>query len=117
MSRGELIKGERAVLMKSTHDRLAFHCPGCDSQHVCSVTGPSPWQWNGSLDRPTLSPSVLITYNGADAGRDRGDGRLAPPAVCHSFVADGRIQFLGDCTHALAGQTVDIPDWNKGGDA
>jgi hypothetical protein len=27
------------------------------------------------------------------------------------FVTDGRIQFLGDCTHALAGQTVDLPDW------
>jgi hypothetical protein len=22
----------------------------------------------------------------------------------------GRIQFLGDCTHALAGQTVDLPE-------
>ena len=29
---------------------------------------------------------------------------------CHSFVTDGRIQFLSDCTHALAGQTVDLPD-------
>ena len=24
---------------------------------------------------------------------------------------DGRIQFLGDCTHHLAGQTVDLPDF------
>jgi hypothetical protein len=31
--------------------------------------------------------------------------------VCHSFVVDGRIQFLGDCTHHLAGQTVDLPPW------
>jgi hypothetical protein len=31
--------------------------------------------------------------------------------VCHSFVTDGRIQFLNDCTHPLAGQTVDIPEW------
>ncbi|WP_262504356.1 DUF6527 family protein [Sphingobium sp. KCTC 72723] len=113
MSRPEYLMGERAALMKSAQDRLAFHCPGCDSHHVCSVTGPSPWQWNGSLDRPTLSPSVLITYNGADAGQDRGDGKNAPPAVCHSFVVDGRIQFLSDCTHDLAGQTVELPDWNR----
>ena len=33
--------------------------------------------------------------------------------VCHSFVTDGRIQFLADCTHALAGQTVDLPEWPK----
>ena len=32
-------------------------------------------------------------------------------SVCHSFVTDGLIQFLGDCTHALAGQTVDMPPW------
>ena len=31
--------------------------------------------------------------------------------VCHSFVTDGRIRFLGDCTHALKGQTVPIPEW------
>ena len=29
------------------------------------------------------------------------------------FVTDGKIQFLGDCTHALAGQTVDLPDMEK----
>jgi len=29
---------------------------------------------------------------------------------CHSFVRDGRIEFLSDCTHALKGQTVDLPD-------
>ena len=30
--------------------------------------------------------------------------------VCHHFIRDGKIQFLGDCTHALRGQTVDLPD-------
>ena len=28
----------------------------------------------------------------------------------HSYVTDGRIQYLSDCTHPLAGQTVDLPD-------
>jgi hypothetical protein len=32
------------------------------------------------------------------------------PQRCHSFVRNGRIEFLGDCTHALASQTVDLPD-------
>jgi len=31
--------------------------------------------------------------------------------VCYSFVTAGRIQFLSDCTHILAGKTVDLPDW------
>ncbi len=30
---------------------------------------------------------------------------------CHTFITDGRIQFLGDCSHKLAGQTVDLPAW------
>lgn len=93
---------------------LMFWCPGCDGAHMVMVgDGPGPrWGYNGDPLRPTFSPSLLVTYNGADAGQNRGDGRLAPPAVCHSFVADGRIQFLSDCTHALAGQTVDIPQFD-----
>ena len=33
--------------------------------------------------------------------------------VCHSFVNNGRIQFLLDCTHHLAGQTVNLPPFNE----
>jgi hypothetical protein len=28
---------------------------------------------------------------------------------CHSWVKNGEIQFLSDCDHALAGQTVPLP--------
>src|SRR5436309_254590 len=31
-----------------------------------------------------------------------------PGDVCHSFVRDGLIEFLGDCTHPLAGRTVPL---------
>lgn len=27
------------------------------------------------------------------------------------FIRDGQIQFLGDCTHALAGKTVPLPEF------
>ena len=33
--------------------------------------------------------------------------------ACHSFITDGRIQYLGDCTHPLAGQTLDLPNWEE----
>lgn len=87
---------------------LVFWCPGCGEAHrIAHGEGPGPrWGWNGDAERPTFTPSVLVRYEGADAGQDG-----APPAICHTFVTDGRIQFLGDCTHALAGQTVDLPDW------
>jgi hypothetical protein len=91
---------------------VLFWCPGCDGAHGLRVsTDPNPgprWGFNGDYDRPTFTPSVLVRYDGADAGRDG-----APPAVCHSFVTDGQIQFLGDCTHALAGQTVPLPDFDE----
>lgn len=89
--------------------RLMFWCPGCDGAHQVNVgDGPGPrWGYNGDPDAPTFTPSVLVTYNGADAGKDG-----APSAICHSFITDGRIQFLSDSTHALAGETVNIPDFD-----
>jgi len=36
-----------------------------------------------------------------------------PAARCHSIVTDGKIAFLTDCFHTLAGQTVDLPDWDS----
>lgn len=44
---------------------------------------------------------------------DDGEFPYDTKNVCHSFIKDGKIQFLGDCTHALANQTVDLPDWEQ----
>lgn len=77
--------------------RLVFNCPGCGELHAPRIggTGPGPlWAWCGDLDHPTLSPSI----------------RVRGKFLCHSFLRDGRLQFLGDCEHALAGQTVDVPE-------
>jgi hypothetical protein len=30
--------------------------------------------------------------------------------VCHTWINDGKVQFLGDCTHEFAGQTLDLLD-------
>jgi hypothetical protein len=73
-----------------------FHCPGCQYGHSFEVPR---WNWNGSFDKPTFTPSLLCNQH--DAG-----------SRCHSFVTDGMIQFLSDCWHPLAGQTVEIPDWD-----
>jgi hypothetical protein len=90
-----------------------FDCPGCGSMHVLPVRyssvqaqqrgGNRPcWTFNGSLERPTFSPSLLVRWH------HKCDG--TQPRVCHSFIRSGQIQFLTDCTHALAGKTVDLPD-------
>jgi hypothetical protein len=93
-----------------TANGLWWDCPGCGLVHWVNLDPaatreradgtrePAPcWSWNGSLDAPTFSPSVLVTWTAGDQ-----------PRVCHMFVQDGRVQFLGDCTHALAGHTVDL---------
>jgi hypothetical protein len=92
---------------------IAFWCPGCDSSRVVGVKAPATliWGWNGDAVRPTFTPSILVTYNGKDAGQQREGADRAPPAVCHSFVCDGAMQFLADCTHALGGKTVPLPDF------
>lgn len=92
---------------------LMFWCSGCDGAHMVRVgqgSGPR-WDFNGDAEHPTFSPSILVRYDGADAGRVQEDGRRAPSMICHSFVREGRIQFLADCTHDLAGFTVELPDW------
>ena len=103
---------------------VQFKCPGCGTVHCLGVgpkaSGPR-WGWNGDKTKPTFSPSVLAQGNKLtlnehgnwDGGWERDSKGSPIPYVCHSFIADGWIQFLGDCTHALAGQTVDLPDFPR----
>jgi hypothetical protein len=87
---------------------IAFHCPGCETRHAIST---KRWTFNGDGDKPTFSPSILVrTGTQVDPAYIRKAGD--PPTRCHSFVRDGRIQFLSDCDHALAGKTVELPSIN-----
>lgn len=81
-----------------------FHCPGCGYDHglwirQCLEGGNPQWSFNGDVDKPTFSPSLLVYVD--DTRKE---------SQCHSFIRDGMIQFLDDCKHELAGQTVEIPD-------
>lgn len=83
-----------------------FLCPGCNAVHQVWTETPNDltgarWMFNGDVQKPTVSPSLLVRW---------GDEKR-PDHVCHSFIKDGRIQFLGDCTHELAGQTVELPEF------
>lgn len=97
--------------------RVIFYCPGCKTHHGPIVDGSRGWTWNGSLESPTFSPSILVrgTVPITDDEHARimaGETVEPKPLVCHSFVREGRIEFLSDCTHELAGQTVEIPDFD-----
>ena len=95
-------------------DMLRFRCPGCGTDHFVSV-GPRSywpehirWRFNGDYNKPTIRPSVLVTLDVPP------DVKLNPDVRrCHSFITDGRSQFLGDCTHPMAGKTVNLPDFEE----
>ena len=102
---------------------IGFYCPGCKEYHYIHTerSNHPVWEFNGDYGKPTFSPSVLIrsghyiqgnnehcwcTYN-----KEHSDNP-APfkCSVCHSFVTDGKMQYLSDCTHELAGQTIELQD-------
>lgn len=96
----------KATLAGTEHDtRLLVWCPACGDLHQPRVKGVNPWGFNGDLERPTVTPSILVTC-------ELGDGR--GKTVCHSFLTDGVWHFLSDCTHALAGTRVPLPDLPDG---
>jgi hypothetical protein len=94
-----------------------FYCEGCKSHHA-PVEG--RWTFNGNYELPTFTPSILVrsghympehsgdtcwcTFNAEHP--DQTDPFTC--GICHSFVTDGKIQYLSDCTHELAGQTIDL---------
>lgn len=99
--------GARGVLRVMGEDEglVGFWCPGCGEMHMVNTdeSDRPAWGFNGNYDAPTFTPSILVN-----------PGRANPTKhICHSFVRDGRIEFLGDCTHALAGQTVELQPFEK----
>jgi hypothetical protein len=77
------------------------------------------------MERPTFAPSIRVRGSEMSAvGKQQYDewvsagfpdrqgiGFDCVDVVCHSFVTDGMIRFLSDCTHNLRDQTVEIPNW------
>lgn len=97
-----------AKLKKEVVTYFHFYCPGCKHHHTYTIKDNGEgWSFNGSIESPSFTPSLLNRsfIKNPDTGvydveKDR----------CHLFVTDGMIQFLGDCAHELAGQTVELQD-------
>lgn len=86
------MSGPRKVVT-AAGNHLFFWCPACECAHGINNT----WSFDGDLVEPTFSPSLLS--NGV--------------ARCHLFVRRGKLEYLSDCDHALAGRTIDMvpPPW------
>ena len=89
-----------------------FYCPGCGFHHAFytkairsrdwnghEIETPT-WNFNGNLNFPTFGPS-LITRFGLPGGKTH---------ICHLYLRDGKIEYQPDCTHELAGKTLNLPE-------
>lgn len=98
---------------------FGFWCPGCECMHHVAK---DIWTFDGNYDAPTIAPSLLVTSGHFLSEWKPGDPcwctywaehpnerRVFECKRCHTFVVAGMIQFLSDCAHKLAGQTVPIP--------
>lgn len=84
-----------------TSPSFLFWCPGCQCAHGvwCASANPTTgavWTFNGNMDKPTFSPSLKI-----EGGLRNGEN-----GVCHVIVTDGILNYCGDSTHDLSGQSV-----------
>jgi len=84
--------------------RYLYECPACKCCHFFDTLSDGPkWEWNGDAEAPVVKPSVRVRF-----GRDM-------KLQCHFYIGGsdgsqpGKIVYLTDCTHALAGQTVELP--------
>lgn len=114
--------------LRKTTTGFIWWCPGCKQSHGINVgqsSGPN-WSWNNDPEKPSFSPSVLVRGTRQDLTDEEEvqfdkdaetltrEQLLEHPVYsfrCHSFVENGHIRFLNDCTHELANQTVPIPHW------
>lgn len=76
---------------------VSFYCPACKKPHTINNT----WDIKDANDIVTISPSILY----------HGTSELFPEKniICHSFIRNSKIEYLNDCTHNLAGKTVELP--------
>jgi hypothetical protein len=117
--------------LRKTTTGFIWWCPGCKQTHGINVrttderSGPN-WSWNNDPEKPSFSPSILVRGTRQDLTDEEEvqfdkdaetltrDQLMDHPVYsfrCHSFVENGHIRFLNDCTHELANQTVPIPHW------
>ncbi|MBE3086890.1 MAG: anaerobic dehydrogenase [Bacteroidetes bacterium] len=94
--------------------QLYFRCPGCDHLHALNDSQTDlrgekrpVWEFNGDFEKPTINPSYLSWSYRKNPVTEKWD---IETDRCHSFIKNGMIQYLSDCHHKLAGQTIELPE-------
>lgn len=121
--------------LRRTTDGYAHWCPACEEVHVYRTDNPAAdrprWSFNGDVERPSFTPSMRISWGDYASGHEYHKANDGKPrgGICHYFIKTGQelaaaqpgrpgidpsksyIDYCGDSTHAMAGKTVDLPDW------
>ena len=96
--------------LRKTDSGYSHWCPACEEMHNFYVDKPTHkgarWSFDGNVNRPTFAPSMNISSPACDWG----DGEHTPAMRCHYILTVGQIQFCGDCTHAMVGKVIELPD-------
>lgn len=93
------------LIEEATHIELRLPCDPGGRTTILPIQlkgtrkGTPNWTWNGDIEKPTLKPSILIESQYAGIGYRS-----------HSWVNDGKVKYLNDCTHELKNKTVDLLD-------
>lgn len=90
-------KREGMVALTPDRELLAHWCSGCQCVHIVNLAGDRPrWDWNGDVDKPTLSPSIRVFWP--------ANGDKPETTRCHYFLNAGVINYLDDSAeHTLRG--------------
>lgn len=113
----------RAKLAHDDHGHflgVEIHCPACggaphivpvnwlpagevESEAITHLETLQRWEFSKNFFRPTFSKEYRLEMDLEVNGQ-------VVHYLCHSRIANGRILYLPDCTHAMAGQLTDLPD-------
>lgn len=105
--RYEIDPEQRVFITEYDGQKTAMlYMPGLPFPVIINVAGQHPvWGWNGDVYNPTFTPSILTRMPWGDKAQEIRN---------HVFVMDGKIQYLADCSHEYAGETMELPrlcDW------
>lgn len=105
--------GQVSAKLRRAEGGHTHWCPGCEEPHVI----PDSWAFDGDLEAPTFSPSVKITGKQTVVVDGRWTGEWVRDAAgnaidycCHYILTAGVLQFCDDCTHAMRGRKIPLPE-------
>jgi hypothetical protein len=113
---------------RATHVKIKLPGPVGEMFLPVIIKGPregtGKWTWNGDIENPTFKPSILTQSGhfapGFDPEKDScwckyyaenpDETSRYHCFRCHTHINDGKVHFLGDCTHELKDRTLYLLD-------